>query len=189
MTDLKKERPIYNSDLLDRLDPKKFITRYCLNLSPSNPGPGLKVRPLKTSDYETGFLELLSQLTVVGEIEEEKFLERFSTMELCPNSYYITVIEDTIINKVIGTGTLIVEQKFIHNCAVRGRIEDIVISDEYRGRQLGKLLIATLTLLGEELKCYKVSLECKDSMVPYYTSLGFRNEAGNSNYLQIRFPL
>ncbi|XP_075223037.1 glucosamine 6-phosphate N-acetyltransferase isoform X3 [Lycorma delicatula] len=162
------ERPIYNSDLLDRLDPKKFITRYCLNLSPSNPGPGLKVRPLKTSDYET---------------------ERFSTMELCPNSYYITVIEDTIINKVIGTGTLIVEQKFIHNCAVRGRIEDIVISDEYRGRQLGKLLIATLTLLGEELKCYKVSLECKDSMVPYYTSLGFRNEAGNSNYLQIRFPL
>lgn len=39
-------------------------------------------------------------------------------MESCPNSYYIAVIEDTIKNKVIGTGTLVVEQKFIHNCAV-----------------------------------------------------------------------
>lgn len=48
-------------------------------------------------------------------------------------------------------------------------------------------LIATLSLLAEELNCYKLSLECKDTMVPYYTSLGFCNEAGNSNYLQLRF--
>lgn len=33
-------------------------------------------------------------------------------------SYYIIVIEDVNTEKVVATATLVVEQKFIHNCAV-----------------------------------------------------------------------
>jgi glucosamine-phosphate N-acetyltransferase len=40
--------------------------------------------------------------------------------------------------EVIGSATLLLEQKFIHNCAKRGRIEDVVVDDRYRGKQLGK---------------------------------------------------
>lgn len=36
----------------------------------------------------------------------------------CPYTYYITVIEDTTTGEVVGTGTLLMEQKFIRNCAV-----------------------------------------------------------------------
>lgn len=32
--------------------------------------------------------------------------------------YYITVIEDVASGQVIGSGTLFIEQKFIHNCAL-----------------------------------------------------------------------
>lgn len=53
--------------------------------------------------------------------------------------YYITVIEDARINKIIGAATLITEFKFIHNCAIRGRLEDVVVNNTYRGKQLGKL--------------------------------------------------
>lgn len=53
--------------------------------------------------------------------------------------YYITVIEDTRNNKIIGAATLITEFKFIHNCALRGRLEDVVVNNTYRGKQLGKL--------------------------------------------------
>jgi len=35
----------------------------------------------------------------------------------CKNSYYIVVIEDTNTNLVIGSATLAVEQKFIHECS------------------------------------------------------------------------
>lgn len=74
--------------------------------------------------------------------------------------YYVTVIEDTRKNQIIGAASLIIERKFIHNCAVvsqesspvqysytlsysftlqRGRLEDVVVNDTYRGKQLGKL--------------------------------------------------
>lgn len=32
--------------------------------------------------------------------------------------YYVTVIEDTRKNEIIGAASLIIERKFIHNCAV-----------------------------------------------------------------------
>jgi hypothetical protein len=45
----------------------------------------------------------------------------------------------------------------------------------------------TATLLAQHLNCYKVTLDCKDIMIPFYTKLGYALEPGNSNYMQIRF--
>lgn len=83
-------------------------------------------------------------------------------MKSCPSTYYVTVIEDTETGKIIGAATLFVEMKFIRNCATvkktlssilfayetskavsiflqKGVIEDVVVSDQYRGKQLGKM--------------------------------------------------
>lgn len=60
-------------------------------------------------------------------------------MKNCLDSYFVTVIEDLNLSRIAGVATLVLEQKFIHNTGVRGRIEDVVVSDEYRGKQLGKL--------------------------------------------------
>ena len=53
--------------------------------------------------------------------------------------YYITVIEDTRTKSIIGASSLITEFKIIHNCSLRGRLEDVVVNNTYRGKQLGKL--------------------------------------------------
>lgn len=74
--------------------------------------------------------------------------------------YFVTVIEDTRKNTIIGSATLVLEKKFIRNCAIvsvfsfnslrhnlkfllvffqRGQLEDVVVDDTYRGKQLGKL--------------------------------------------------
>lgn len=53
--------------------------------------------------------------------------------------YFITVIEDTRSEKLIGAATLLIEYKFIHNCALKARLEDVVVNNTYRGKQLGKL--------------------------------------------------
>lgn len=38
-------------------------------------------------------------------------------MKATPNTYYVTVIEDLNKGTVIGTSTLLIEQKFIRGCA------------------------------------------------------------------------
>ena len=37
-------------------------------------------------------------------------------MKSCPNTYFITVVVDTELDLVIGAGSIVVEQKFIHDC-------------------------------------------------------------------------
>lgn len=44
------------------------------------------------------------------------FSEKFEAMKRCPNTYYVTVIEDTRNRRIIGAATLFVEHKFIHGC-------------------------------------------------------------------------
>ena len=61
-----------------------------------------------------------------------------------------------------------------------------MVSDQYRGKQLGKLVVSVASLLAVKLGCYKVTLNCDDAMIKFYSSLGYKSEAGNSNYMCIR---
>ena len=146
---------------------------------------GFILRPLDRKDFTRGYLDLLKHLTTVGEVTEEKFNETFHIMRN-HGTYYIITIVDPAIDKVIGTTTLFVEYKFIHSCAIRGRIEDVVVDGAYRGKHLGKLLVKTAILLAKYLKCYKLSLDCSDEMKLFYSSLGFVAENGRDNMLVIR---
>merc|ERR1712168_862627 len=67
-----------------------------------------------------------------------------------------------------------------------GRLEDVVVSDVYRGKQLGKLVVATASLLATKLSCYKITLNCNDKMIKFYSAMGYKSEDGNANYMCIR---
>ncbi|KAK3092274.1 hypothetical protein FSP39_000608 [Pinctada imbricata] len=182
-----EDKPLYDPSLLRDLDFEgdKQVT-YDPEISPQNPGENLLMRPLCRSDFDRGYMVLLGQLTKVGEVTREEFDERFSTMENCPDTYYITVIEDTTTGQIIGSASLIKEFKFIRQCSARGRIEDVVVDNAYRGKQLGKLLLDTLTKLGKRVGCYKMSLECLDKVVGFYETFGYRKEEGQ-NYMCRRY--
>ncbi|VDM81670.1 unnamed protein product [Strongylus vulgaris] len=56
---------------------------------------GFHVRPLKLSDYDNGFLDVLAQLTTVGEVSRGAFEERFRSMSSTrPLAYYVVVVEN-----------------------------------------------------------------------------------------------
>ncbi|XP_057337338.1 probable glucosamine 6-phosphate N-acetyltransferase [Microplitis mediator] len=167
------ELDLFNASLLDRL----------ANQRKEN---GLLVRPLRSTDYDKGFIQLLGQLTDVGNITKDQFLNRFFKMKSA-GGHYVVVVEDLDLGKVIGSATLVVEQKFIHNCALKGRLEDVVVNSTYRGKQLGKLLVSTISQLSRSLQCYKLSLDCRDRLIKFYESLGFKREPGNANSLNMRF--
>jgi len=179
---------LFPTALLSDLDLSKSAAKFDPPLTIQSPGEGLRVRALCLEDYDRGFLQILGQLTAVGDISREQWEQRWTEMRQCPDTYYVIIIEDTTVpgGKVIGAATLVRERKFIHTCGSVGRLEDVVVSDEYRGKQLGKLVVSTASLLAVKLGCYKVTLNCNDRMIKFYSSLGYKSEDGNSNYMCIR---
>lgn len=180
------EEAIYDCSLLNSLDLGQCQAVFNPPLSVLSPGEDLRLRPLQLGDYRTGFLQLLGQLTKVGEISEEQWEERFMGMKRKEGTYYVTVLEDVQTSQVVGAATLVVEQKFIHGCSQVGRVEDVVVSDKYRGKQLGKLLVSLGIVLARKLDCYKVTLNCTDNMTKFYNGLGFKCEEGDANFMVIR---
>lgn len=182
-----QELSLYDRTLLLDLDFSRSPSKFNPPISAASPGePWLKVRPLQSGDFHRGFLQSLSQLTTVGDVSMAQFLNRFAQMR-ASGDYYVTVIVDTRNDKIIGSATLVLEHKFIHGCSVRGRLEDVVVDDTYRGKQLGKLIVVTVSLLAQRLGCYKMSLDCKDKLIPFYKSIGYVLEAGNANTMNIRY--
>lgn len=49
-------------------------------------------------------------------------LARFNKMKACDDTYYVTVIEDLRTGQIIGSATLVKEQKFIHRASSVRRI-------------------------------------------------------------------
>lgn len=146
------------------------------------------IRPLAVSDYDHGYVELLRQLTECGTISYDDYKKRFYELKECPNTYFTLIIQDISTDQqIVGSATLVCEKKFIRQCSVRGRIEDVVVHDRCRGQQLGKLLVDLLTKLArEKCDCYKVSLECKDHLVNFYQKFGYKHE-DKQNFLCQRF--
>lgn len=69
---------LYDPSLLNTLDFRKSPAILKPFITAADPGePWMKVRPLKESDYDKGFLQLLSQLTVVGNVSQVEFLRMF----------------------------------------------------------------------------------------------------------------
>lgn len=75
---LQSEEGMYDPSLLAKLDFSRSITKFNPPITAINTGePWLKVRPLKVGDYDRGFLQLLSQLTNVGNITRDEFLGNY----------------------------------------------------------------------------------------------------------------
>jgi len=107
-------------------------------------------------------------------------------MQDCRDCYFALVIEDSASKKVVAAATLAIELKFIRNCALRGRLEDVVVDGAYRGKKCGRIIVDTIVHVARKTNCYKLSLDCKDSLIPFYSAGGFKCEQGNANTMVMR---
>jgi glucosamine-phosphate N-acetyltransferase len=120
------------------------------------------IRKLLDSDY----IEYLRLINIFREtnFSEKEYIE---TLLKINNNSNIFVIE--LDNKLIGTGTILYEHKFIHNISKIGHIEDICIDLDYRGKKYGKMLIDYLIKEAKDNGCYKVTLYCEDKLEKFYS--------------------
>lgn len=170
------DNALFNPDILRQVDLSECVCTTQYGLSPMNPGGGLAVRPLQRDDYDRGYAGVLKQLTRVGDLTKERYEAQFDAMKSCGGVHYVVVVEDMAAGVIVGSASLIVERKFIHNAALRGRIEDVVVDKEYRGRHLATLLLDLVTKLSEYLGCYKTSLDCKPALESFYGRFSYKKE-------------
>lgn len=133
------------------------------------------VRTLQLEDYDRGFLELLGQLTLVGQVDRNAFRKRYLDMERDGNQR-VVVIVDPNQDKVIATGTALIEKKFIRECGCVAHVEDVVVDQQARGKQLGKWIVQDLLQYAERRGCYKVILDCAETNARFYEKCGFRKK-------------
>ncbi len=128
-------------------------------------------RKLEESDYHKNYLQLLSQLTQVGNITQEEFSNILAKIQS-----QIWVFEDTTTNKIVASASIFLEQKFIHGGGIVAHLEDVVVDQSYRGAQLGKKLIANIVEKARESGAYKIIADCKPELVSFYSKNGFEKK-------------
>ena len=143
------------------------------------------IREIEQADLEKGFFQTLSNLAMLGRIRDDleqakKILQEIKSYPL----YKIFVAVKNDDAEIIGSITLLIEQKFIHDGGKSGHIEDVVTRKEYEGIGVGSALVSAALAFAREKNCYKVILDCSEKNVPFYEKIGFRR-----NEISMRYDL
>ncbi|WWC73227.1 uncharacterized protein I206_107193 [Kwoniella pini CBS 10737] len=139
-------------------------------------GPDLHLRPLASDDVKRGHFDVLSVLTVAPRLSPKAYRENFDQLKACSGTYFIIVIVDKASDKIVASGSIIVERKFLRNAGLVGHIEDIAVSKTVQGKKLGLRIINALEEIGRARGCYKIILDCSEKNIPFYEKCGFKHK-------------
>ncbi|MDA0756866.1 MAG: GNAT family N-acetyltransferase [Crenarchaeota archaeon] len=139
----------------------------------------VKIRNIVESDIDNGFLESLDSLRKTSNLDRE--IVKDILRKIIANPDHIIQVAE-IDGKIVGSTTLLIEQKFIHDGGRVGHIEDVVVSKEYEGRGIGIKLVSSLLEKAKMMNCYKTILDCQDELIPFYERIGFKQESKQMRY-------
>lgn len=129
---------------------------------------------LKVEEIDDSYIKLLS---LVGKNDNyDLSLIKNTYMNMIENnpSTEIWVIKDN--NKIVATGTLLIEQKLYRNCKNVGHIEDICVTSDHQGKGIGKMMIDHLIDIGKQKNCYKIILDCGENVKQFYERCGMESK-------------
>lgn len=139
----------------------------------------ITIRKLNENDLFNGFLQSMDSLKQASNLSQEKAREIFNKIKTNPNHFVYVAILD---GRVVGSTSMIIEPKFIHDGQSVSHIEDVVVAKEHQGKGIGEMLIRYLLELAKENNCYKTILDCSDEVKPFYEKIGFKRHSNAMRY-------
>lgn len=127
----------------------------------------ISIKRLTVDDLNERFAETLSALapTKYTSSMSEVFAKREAAGIIT-----IVAFDD---NKIVGTASLIIENKFIHDGSKVAHVEDVAVHPEYQGKGIGLTMMSSLELFAKLEGVYKIILDCSEENVPFYEKFGF----------------
>ena len=130
------------------------------------------IREIAKDDLTDEYFLLLSQLS--GELKSYNVYNIWKAYLEGSSKTYVYINNE---NRIVGTATIIVEDKFLRCGSSVGHIEDVVVDKTCRTRGVGRELTNKCVEFAEEHGCYKVVLDCSEKNIPFYVKCGFNPDA------------
>jgi glucosamine-phosphate N-acetyltransferase len=141
----------------------------------------IKIRELQKKDLQNGFLTTLDSLKQTSDIDKNKAEKVFEKINSNPN--HIIVIAE-LDGKIVGTATMLIEPKFIHDGGLVGHIEDVAVGGKFQGQKIGNGIVEFLLEFAKNRGCYKTILNCTDDVKGFYEKIGFKHTANELRFDQ-----
>jgi len=139
----------------------------------------LIIREIIESDLKNGFLESLDNLRQASNLEQNSASNILK--KIFENENHIIHVAE-FDGKIVGSATLLIEQKFIHEGGIVGHIEDVVVKKELEGQGIGMKLVLSLLDVAKERKCYKTILNCENALISFYEKIGFKQKSNEMRF-------
>ncbi|MBT4209764.1 MAG: GNAT family N-acetyltransferase [Candidatus Komeilibacteria bacterium] len=137
-----------------------------------------KIRQLKEEDLVdgSGFFETMSNLVKIKDLDiatRKKVFRNASGKGV----YILVAVSDEEGDKeqIVSTVKLFVEPKFFYGGRSTGHIEDVATREGFEGNGLAKALLGRAIEIAKKDNCYKIILDCRECLVPFYEKSGFKN--------------
>jgi L-amino acid N-acyltransferase YncA len=147
----------------------------------------LVIRQAKEKDIKR-LLKLYSELVITFSEIEKKHIRTYEDFQKCfaqinsIEGHYLLVVENE--GKIVGTATLLIIPSLSHNACPWAVVENVIVSSNYRGQNLGRQLMEYIINQARDAGCYKIILSSnkkrKDSH-RFYQSLGFEASSEGFN--------
>lgn len=131
------------------------------------------IKELKKEDLISNlddFVETLSNLKKTENLNLEKSLELLERINNQWSHIYVAVLED---NTIIGTITLMIEEKMLRWWSKAWHIEDVAVRKGYEWMWIWKALNIKAIEESKRLKCYKIILDCDQWLEKFYNKVWF----------------
>jgi GNAT superfamily N-acetyltransferase len=140
----------------------------------------IQITILQKNDY-IDYLNLMKQFRPIEYIISfEKFCEYYDII-FKNSEIFVARLDD----KIVGSITLLYDQKFINNYALYGHIEDVVVDEDYRTLKIGSKLIEYVKNRCIEKNCRKCSLVCSKEISSFYLKNQFEEKGIHMTFMPL----
>ncbi|MFN3653906.1 MAG: GNAT family N-acetyltransferase [Candidatus Nitrosotenuis sp.] len=139
----------------------------------------ITIRKITEADIDKGFLESLDSLRKASDLDRQKAKSILKKLSQNPDHVIFVAVQG---DRVVGSTTLLIEQKFIHGGGKVGHIEDVVVDAQHQGKGIGEMIIKYVLDYAKKQGCYKTILDCDDRVKPFYEKLGFVHHSNGMRY-------